>query len=143
MVTRFNLVFSKAAIARILKVSKSDVLEMRLFFKVVWVHLKGQRPTFISKKVFLQHFADWRKERSSEVVLWPDRELQGVWQSENGYQVIVSDDFLSCECEDFKNQNRAGMKKCCCKHLYKGLELLGYGSLKDYLARPRPQPVAA
>lgn len=139
------LLYGKAATSRIFGVPKTHVLKIQVFEKTVWVHLKGKRPKFVSQKLYKQHFAEWRREQSTQVILVNHNPEQGTWvaQGQQDYLVLVKDNLLICECEDFKNQERFGFRVSACKHLYAALGQLGYSSIRDYHARRSAQPVAA
>ena len=74
MINATNFVYSKAAAARILGIKvyarrkRSCDARFEIWYKVCFVVVKGQRPTFISKKAFRQHFVDWRIEQSAIAV---------------------------------------------------------------------------
>lgn len=50
------------------------------------------------------------------------------------YQVKLQDDHIICECQDYENLVKDfGTNKVACKHVFKVLSSLGFGSLRDYL----------
>ena len=137
MINPRNFVYSKAAAARLLGVSVYAIARFEKWAYVCFVQVKGQRPTFISKKAFAQHFADWRIEQSKLLcVAQVNREHFRVFnpKKNSAYSVWLFEDGLDCECEDFKNQIAIFKGKACCKHNYAVLGWLGYNRLSDYIA---------
>ncbi|WP_346293974.1 hypothetical protein [Sphaerothrix gracilis] len=135
--TASHLLYSAAAVRRIFGLRPSAAVQVREFFKVVWVWIKGQRPTFISKRQFKQHFIDWRKQQGEKltVVQWreePHRFSVSNPRKGTVYHVECTPHGLDCECEDYKNQIIL-LHKGCCKHCYAVLSQLGLGSLSEYL----------
>lgn len=137
MVSKSNLVFSKAAASRILGVPKTLIAGFKRFFRVCWVWVCGSRPRFISKKLFLQHFAEHRQQQGRELPVqqWPNMpNWYEVGGQNNNYPVVIESTGPECACEDYKNQI-AILGKGVCKHGYAVLLSLGYCTLRDYLAR--------
>ncbi|PSN19880.1 hypothetical protein C7271_04980 [filamentous cyanobacterium CCP5] len=141
MATRSNLLYSAAAIRRMLGLKASVPVHLREFFKVVWVWVKGQRPTFISKADLKAHFVEHRQDeaRSLQVTDWlrtPPRYT--VTNPASGAQYIVAErgDRLDCTCEDYHWQQQF-FGRGCCKHGYAVLQYLGYDSLGQYAAAHR------
>jgi hypothetical protein len=135
MVTHFNILFSVAAVKRMLDLPKDAVVKIREFFKVVWVWVEGKRPTFISKQAFKQHFVDRRKADAADVNI-RDRN-DGSYaafsiQSGRQYTITPTGKEILCTCDDYHNQRQfwgGGV----CKHGYAALFFLGFNSLKDYV----------
>ncbi|MGF1570583.1 MAG: SWIM zinc finger family protein [Nodosilinea sp.] len=143
-----TLLYSAAAVRRILGLSPSAPVQQREFFKVVWVWVKGQRPTFISKAQMKAHFVARRRAeaRSLQVVVDPQHPCCAtVINPATGSQHRVTGeaDRIACDCEDYHWQVQ-GFGRGCCKHGYAVLAHLGYDSLGDYqAAQARPaQPTA-
>lgn len=136
MINKTNFVYSKSAAARILEVKLSEVIKFETWAYVCLVQLKGQKQTFISKKVFKQHFVDVRIERSRSLcTAQVNQEHFRVInpKKSTAYSVYLFEDGLDCECEDYKNQVMIFNGKACCKHNYAVLTWLGYNRLKDYV----------
>jgi hypothetical protein len=138
MVTSQNILYSSSAIARILNVAASAVIKFDVFAKVIWVYIKGQRPKFLSKKLFIQHFVDCRKAEARGLTVTRhalDRSRFTVRNESKGtlYQVQATSAGLACECEDYQNQ-LGFFGRGCCKHGYAVLAQLGYTDLRSYLA---------
>jgi predicted nucleic acid-binding Zn finger protein len=136
MVTRKNILYSIAAVKRMLGLSDHAVIVIREFGWVIWVWVKGLRPTFISKKAFKKHFVDRRKQEGKGLSVSEACDKSKFTVSNpvknSSYEVSVSENAIACECEDFSNQiNFFGQGAC--KHIYSVLHQLGFGSLKDYL----------
>ena len=138
MINTTNFVYSASAAARILGVKVYAIVKFEIWYKVCFVHVRGQRPTFISKKAFKQHFVDWRIEQSRSLcVAQVNREHFRVVnpKNSNAYSVFVYEDGLDCECHDYGNQITIfGGDKACCKHAYSVLTWLGFNRLSDYLS---------
>ncbi len=105
---------------------------------MIWVHARGQRPTFISKTELKAHFVERRKEeaRSLEVTDWlrsPACYTVTNPQSRSKHQVMGHRDRLDCDCEDYRWQQQF-FGRGCCKHGYAVLQYLGFDSLRDYVA---------
>jgi hypothetical protein len=107
MINKINFVYSKSAAARILNVKPHEITRFEVWAYVCFVHIKGQRPTFISKKAFKQHFVDWRIEQSRSLcVAQVNQEHFRVVnpRKNTAYSIYLFEDGLDCECEDYKNQ---------------------------------------
>ena len=137
MINKANFVYSKAAAARILKVDYNRIEQFETWAYVCLVKVKEQKPVFISKKVFRQHFVDVRIERSRFLcTAQVNQEHFRVVnpQKSTAYSVYLFEDGLDCECEDYKNQIAIFNGRACCKHNYAVLAWLGYNNLSDYIA---------
>ena len=137
MINATNFVYSKAATARILKIKIYAIVRFEIWADVCFVQVKGKRPTFISKKVFRQHFADWRIEQSRFLcVAQVNREHYRVVnpRKNSAYSVYPYADGFDCECEDYRNQIVIFNGKACCKHGYAVLTWLGHNRLSDYIS---------
>ena len=137
MINPTNFVYSKAATARLLGVKVNAIARFEIWYKVCFVHVQGSRPTFISKKVFRQHFVDWRIEQSRSLcVAQVNTEHYRVLnpKKNTAYSVFVHDSGFDCECHDYQNQIVIfGGNKACCKHAYGVLAWLGFNRLSDYI----------
>jgi hypothetical protein len=145
MVTAFNILYSAAAVRRLLGLRSSAQVELKEFARVVWVWVKGQRPTFISKAVFKQHFAEWRKSQSRNLKVTERLDRPNAYTVRNEYRdttyiVETLADGVFCHCEDFNNQIQF-LGRGCCKHGYAVLRHLGFGSLRDYLTAQKVVPL--
>lgn len=150
MVTAENLIYSKAALSRVLKINVKSIVRFEVWASVVFVIIKGKRPTFISKKVFKQEFSDFRNRNSKLVNIIPHAVSDKLFlaQSEGkkeSHQIEIYESYdklvkSRCVCEDYKNQleNRFYLKKETgnfdprCKHQI-ALETFLGGSLRDYI----------
>jgi hypothetical protein len=150
MITSENLIYSKAALSRVLKINPKSIVKFEVWDKVVFVIIKGQRPTFVSKKVFKKEFSDFRNRNSKSVNIIPHSVSDKLFlaQSEGKaerHQVEIYQTYDNliksrCVCEDYKNQleNRFYLKKelgtsdRSCKHQI-ALETFLGGNLRDYV----------
>ena len=140
MTTTLNQRYSKAAAGRILgqNPSKIDIQvdDEKYGPKVVWVHVKGDRPMFMSRSVFDRHFHEWRWEQGKGLYVQPNGD--NCWVVINAqrttptlYLLEGRSDMITCTCEDFNQQlEQHGIGRC--KHGCAVLQSLGFGSLNDY-----------
>lgn len=136
MVTSDNLVYSRSAAARLMGVAVNQVGRIQQFAFVVWVWIRGKRPRFISKRSFLQHFAQWRQRQANTLKAkrWP--QLPSWWtvtnpNKQSRYPVVLGEKGPVCRCEDYKNQQQF-LGRGVCKHGYAVLSALGFKSLAAY-----------
>lgn len=149
MVTPSSILYSAAAVRRLLGLPYSATIQIKEFAKVIWVWVKGQRPTFISKTVFKQHFAEWRKAQSKGLKVTQRLDLANHYTVRNvhkdtAYVVEVRPDGVFCTCDDLNNQLQF-FGRGCCKHGYAVLAHLGFSSLAAYLTAQKvvPLPLAS
>jgi predicted nucleic acid-binding Zn finger protein len=149
MVTAFNILYSAASVRRLLGLRSSVKVELKEFALVIWVWVKGKRPTFISKRLFKQHFAEWRKAQSKGLKITERLDISNHYTVRNlskdtAYVVEKRPDGVFCTCEDLNNQLEF-FGRGCCKHGYAVLNHLGFGSLSEYLHAQKviPFPKAA
>ena len=145
MVTASNIVYSVAAVRRLLGLASSVKVVLKEFACVVWVWVKGQRPTFISKALFKQHFAEWRKAQSKGLKVTERLDRPNAYTVRNEYKdstyiVETLANGVCCPCEDFKNQLEF-LGRGCCKHGYAVLAHLGFGSLREYITAQKVVPL--
>ncbi|MEM9163012.1 MAG: SWIM zinc finger family protein [Cyanobacteria bacterium P01_F01_bin.4] len=131
-----HLVYSAAAVRRILELPHHFPVKVEAFADVVWVWVKGQRPTFWPKQVFKQHFCRWRQRQARKIEVTKIRPNHFAARSvgrESIYWLDTRADGIFCTCEDFHRQLSA-WNRGCCKHCYAVLAYLEFDSLGDYLA---------
>jgi len=138
MVTCFNILYSASAVRRLLGLSGDVGVQIREFFKVVWVWVVGKRPTFMSKRVFKQHFVYRRKAAALTLSVTQHSDSTERFTVCNeakstAYLVECRADGVFCTCDDFSNQLQF-FGRGCCKHGYAALSSLGFSSLAEYLA---------
>lgn len=136
MTTRSHLLYSAAAARRLLGLRPSTPVKIQEFFRVIWVGVKGRRPTFVPKSAFQQHFVDHRKLATQD--LWVDPATDNPRRyfvhnrSNSSVQIVDCElDRLDCTCYDYGIQRQI-FGKGCCKHGYAVLNHLGFASLRDY-----------
>jgi predicted nucleic acid-binding Zn finger protein len=147
MVTAFNILYSAAAVRRLLGLSSSAKVELKEFAKVIWVWVKGKRPTFISKATFKAHFAEWRKAQARGLKVTERLDIANHFTVRNlhkdtAYVVEKRPDGVFCTCDDLNNQLEY-FSRGCCKHGYAVLAHLGFGSLHDYIQAQKVIPFPA
>ena len=113
--------FTKAATVRILGVYPQCIKAIKEFAHVVWVHIIGKRPTFISKKLYRADFLAQRQEAAKAIQVKPQgRGAFLAWNPANGnaYEVTPAPvaNGYQCECEDYTRQY-ATYGKALCKHV--------------------------
>lgn len=123
--------YNLAATRRILNLPTTAQVKIQIWDKVIWVHVKGQRPTFISKKKYHDHFAQFRREGAKAVKIYFVNGLKAQGAKEV-YDLNPTDTHIECGCQDFANQMELWGKGCC-KHGYALLGMLGYNSLREYV----------
>jgi hypothetical protein len=138
MVTRSNILYSVSAVKRLLGLGDRVFVKIQEFANVVWVWVKGKRPTFISKKAFKQHFVDRRKAQANGLVVTQNVNCNATFTVKNetkgnSYQTAIYETAIACECEDYQNQKEF-FGRGVCKHGYAVLAHLGFSSLKDYIS---------
>ncbi|MEM9908952.1 MAG: SWIM zinc finger family protein [Cyanobacteria bacterium P01_D01_bin.44] len=141
MLLKSHLVYSAAAVRRILGLPHHWPVKVEAFADAVWVWIKGRRPTFWPKQAFKQHFCHWRQRRAQAVEITEIRPShfaarsvgQTTGSRESIYFLDARAEGIFCTCEDFHRQLSA-WNRGCCKHCYAVLAHLGFNSLGEYLA---------
>jgi hypothetical protein len=140
MITSTSLIFSKSSVARILSIPASQIVKFVVYPYVCWVHVRGQRPKFMSRKPFYQHFAAHRQAQGQELrqqgkvsKISGTRYTIDSNSAESGfYMVELHPDRVACECQDYRNQLEY-IGRGICKHGYAAIGQLGLTTLSDYL----------
>lgn len=141
-----SLVFNRSAASRLLGCKPEAILKFEVWASVIFIHIKGQRPTFLSKKRFYSEFASFRKEgaklckveaplrgypKQYEVISeGTDKKFHTVWM--NGI-------YQSCDCRDFEEQKAQNFPQPCCKHQYAVLNHLNCSSIEAAMAKGQQQ----
>jgi len=134
-----QLLYSRSAAARILGVPVEQIRRVEVWpFVVLVVPRRGfkLRPRFVSKRVFKEHFVEFRREsaRGLLVVAQNGAEFEVLNpENNNQYKVVVGSSNVKCACEDYRNQLQF-LGKGCCKHGYKVLYHLGFTRLSEYVS---------
>lgn len=136
MTSHSSLIYSAAAVRRILGLRSSTPVRVQEFFRVIWVWVQGKRPTFISKSVLKAHFVDYRKTAAADLQVQPvpgdsSRYVVSNPRHSSTYTVECLPTHLECSCEDYQQQYQQ-LGKGCCKHGYAVLNSLGFSSLRSY-----------
>ena len=132
-----DLLYSTSAAARILGINYQDIQKLQVSHEGILVKVIGKRLMIISKDIFKQHFVDWRKSRTDELIAVQDAKIPSAWDvynphKETWHRLHCYSNQITCTCEDWENQMRL-LPMQSCKHTYKILEILGFSSLRDYL----------
>ncbi len=113
-------VYSKVATARLLGIAVGLVKKLEVFANAVWVHVQGNRPTFISKTRYQVDFLESRADRSAEIEITPTGIFSYIaynLKSGNSYKLYsLPGEGLQCECKDFERQKWGGKDTPTCKH---------------------------
>lgn len=138
MVTAQNLLYSKAAVARIEGVDPTAVVRLEVWHSVIFVVIEGRRPKFYSKLLFKFHFVEWRKAQARELIAIKNPYNSSLYFVRNDmkstvYHVNFFRGGAICDCEDFKNQSQF-FGNACCKHIYSCLAQMNYSSFSEYIA---------
>jgi len=144
-ITASNILFSAAAVRRLLGLAQSAKIQIQVWAKVVWVWVKGKRPTFISKNLFKSHFVEWRKRQARDLTVTKRLDAANHYtvrneQKGNTYIVEARADGLFCTCDDFNNQLEFWGRGCC-KHGYAVLAHMGFGLLSEYITAQKVVPL--
>ncbi len=137
MITATNLLYSKAALARMEGVEIEDVLRLEVWANVVFVIIRGRRPRFYSKQAFKVHFVQWRQAKARALTATQNLFNPNIFYVRNetkrtAYTVNFFTGGATCECEDWQNQSKfLGM--ACCKHIYCALNQSGFSSFRAYI----------
>ena len=128
-----KLLFNASSTRRILNLAPNTQVKIEVWDKVVWVHVKGQRPTFVSKKKYFAEFARFRKEGGEKVKVYFANGYKAQGAKET-YNLEPQENYIDCSCVDMQQQKEVWGKGCC-KHSYALLGMLGYNSLQEYVAK--------
>ncbi len=149
MISQDNYIYSKSALARVLNINPKFIKRVEAWASVVFVVIKGKRPTFISKKVFKKEFIDFRKRNSELIKITPHAVSQTLFlgqskdSKEHKLEIFTTYDNLiksRCDCEDYKNlkdhrfylNRELGKVELKCKHQL-ALETFVGGNLTNYI----------
>jgi hypothetical protein len=136
MITTGNQLLYSLGAAR--RITGRAVQQVRVFRNAIWLHIEGERPTFLSKRHFKAHFVEWRIQRSHLLKVTQRLDQPHCFTVHNAnrdtaYYVEARPDGMYCTCDDFHNQLEF-FGRGCCKHGYAVLNSLGCQSLEQYLA---------
>ena len=111
-------VLTKSAAARILgykwgvALDPKDI-EVRHYDKVVWVHVKGHSPQFVSKKKFVEHFQEMRLAQSQSPSLRVNLSGSLVENITKGTKYHICGGEYDCECYDYTSQDKDSIGPIC------------------------------
>jgi hypothetical protein len=123
------MIFTKSATARIFGVSASRVVKVKMVNNAILVVLKGERPQFFSKKLWIADFAKQRQVAGLELANKVQRTEQPlvflVEGTTDEYSVDLSEPGRpSCDCPDWQKQHEQWGRGCC-KHCYGSIARVG------------------
>lgn len=138
-----TILYSAAAVRRMLGLSPSTPVQIQEFFSVIWVWVKGRRPTFISKAKMKSHFVARRRVEAAQLQVTDWLRDPGQFTVTNPvsharHLVSCLSDRIECDCEDYHWQTHY-FGRGCCKHGYAVLQYLGFESLQEYIIEERRQ----
>ncbi|HEY9763671.1 MAG TPA: hypothetical protein V6D07_14160 [Trichocoleus sp.] len=141
MATRSTILYSTAAVRRMLGLGRSTPVQIREFVDVLWVWVKGRRPTFISKAKMKSHFVACRRAEAAQLQVTDWLRDPGQFTvtnpvSRSRHVVNCLSDRIECDCEDYHWQTHY-FGWGCCKHGYAVLQYLGFESLREYITEER------
>lgn len=131
-----HYIYSRSAAERIFDCA---VKEVEIYQNCLLVKFEtGSK--FVSKRVFKEHFATHRQEKSREVYV-SYHPFSGNFRApsshnlQDSYSIELHPDHLECTCQDWAIQAKLGIKTPTCKHCYAALEYMGCTSIKDYIEK--------
>lgn len=136
-------IVNKSAIARVLGVKTSALVDYEITEKRVVAKLKGSEQT-IEFQQLVNEFSDYRKRSAKEMIVQPIMShVYAVYnpKKNTSYEVKTKPSEVVCQCWDWKT-NKGAFGKGLCKHSYSVLFALGYGSLQEYLAEQNQKEAA-
>ena len=103
-------VFTKSAAARILGYKwgialDSKNVQIRHYYAVIWVHVKGHSPRFVSKRQFVEHFQEMRLAQSQSPSLRVNLSGSLVENITKGTKYHICGSEYDCNCYDYTSQN--------------------------------------
>lgn len=125
-----RLVYNAAAVRRIFNLPSSAVVEVRIYDRAAWVWIKGQRPRFVSHKVFINHFHEFRKQSGQSLsaqFITSTTHFGDRW-AVNSYSVELNG-HVACTCEDQHQHEQP------CKHVWAVFHQVGASNLAEYHLR--------
>ena len=130
-----DLIYTAANAARILGKRFSNLV-IEIWFNVVYLH-GVTLSRFMSKKAFKQQFVDFRKAGAKALTVTANLFAPNTFKVRNetkntAYDVLIIEQHITCDCEDYNAQLQA-FGKGVCKHGYAVLNHLGYNSLAAYI----------
>jgi len=128
-----KLLFNAASTRRILNLAPSTQVKIQVWDKVIWVWVKGKRPTLISKKRYYAEFARYRQEGGEKVKIYFANGFKAEGAKET-YNLEPQENYIDYSCVDMQ-QEKEVWGKGCCKHSYALLGMFGYKSLQDYVTK--------
>jgi hypothetical protein len=140
MITSTSILFSAASVRRVLGLASGAAVSFRVWAYVIWVHVPGSRPTFISKRRFYSHFAEYRQAAGQQIrasgkvsKVSDTRYTVDSNSAESGFHMVeLHPDRVACECHDYSNQVEF-FGRGVCKHGYAAIGQLGLTTLAEYL----------
>lgn len=137
-----DLIYSKAAFARVFGVLPKRIRRVMVWWIGFWVWVEGKRPRLYKKSIFQEHFALFRKNAAKNLTVNQTNSTQFQVNNEEkstnhvvSYKVnsVTGKPRYECDCEDFKNLNEA-FKTPACKHIYSVLNSQGFASIAQSIS---------
>lgn len=134
-----SMVLTKTVAAIVIETDAKNIQQITRTGQDVEVLTWGNNYYTSTVKEFIEAFGKKRKKDSVNLKGVQDKELQSLFhiQSSTGqetYQLIVHAKGITCTCPDHQNQLEAFGGVACCKHNYWVLDILGFETLRDFIA---------
>jgi hypothetical protein len=126
------LLYTKAAIARLLGVRESKIVRTMVWWSGFWILIKGQSPRLYKKSIFKQHFPDSRRQQSQGLSVHFHGKGKYTVKGSRAHEVfesVASKEYI-CDCRDHQSIV-AAFGKGACKHIYAVLGYQGFAKLSD------------
>ena len=127
--------FTKAAAARILHISPSQIVRVEEWANVVLVVIANRGGRFVSKRDFARDFRAVRESGAMNVRLTRFNKGVAHLETRDGNQyrhhyARIERGRAVCDCQDWVNQSERGASQPVCKHLIRaGFELNAFRQL--------------
>jgi hypothetical protein len=135
------IIYTKAAIARVLGTLPQAVMKMQVWWAGIWIWVKGKRPRLYKKSIFQNHFVEFRKVSAQNLKVYQNSSTEYLVKNVEagtskyvGYRVKDGKPRYNCGCHDFQELATA-FKAPACKHVYAVLFLQGFQSIKESIAQ--------
>ncbi len=135
-----QLLYTIAHTSRILQIDAGEIQSLTATPDGCMVSLNGKAWTIhVPRCEYSNLFTADRKARSQSLQATQHLTYESLWtvwneNSDDRYHVIVSRNFLHCDCADWQKQAEAfGYLTVSCEHCYAVLARYGFGTLRDFL----------
>jgi hypothetical protein len=142
-----SLVFTKSATTRLLGCRADQIQTLEVWSNCIFVHVRGQRPKFVSKTRFYSEFSDFRRQgaKGCKVEKFGAGCYLGTYHvispgaDKRYHNIRLGYAWDACDCEDYAQQKAQNFPQPCCKHLWAVCGHLGVNTLEEAIALQRAQ----